>query len=73
MREEQTKQERMLAVEDGSELLLAWSLQYPELGNAVEIVTGASVSTVLAASCCFTAAVHGTCCEVTFARILFRT
>ncbi|EIE23673.1 hypothetical protein COCSUDRAFT_41846 [Coccomyxa subellipsoidea C-169] len=39
MREEQTKQERMLAVEDGSELLLAWSLQYPELGNAVEIVT----------------------------------
>ncbi len=40
MREAETKQEHMLSVEDGSYLLLVWSLQYPELGNAVEIVTG---------------------------------
>ncbi len=41
MGEEETKQERVMAAEDGSELLLVWSLQYSELGNAVEIVTGA--------------------------------
>lgn len=40
MREAETKQEHMLSVEDGSHLLLVWSLHYPELGNAVEIVTG---------------------------------
>ncbi|BDA47593.1 hypothetical protein COCOBI_10-4420 [Coccomyxa sp. Obi] len=39
MREAETKQEHFLGTEEGSELLLAWSLQYPELGNAVELVT----------------------------------
>lgn len=41
MREEETKQERVMGADDGSELQLAWNLHYPELGNAVEIVTGA--------------------------------
>ena len=42
MREAETKQEHFLGTEEGCELLLAWSLEYPELGNAVELVTGAS-------------------------------
>lgn len=53
MREAETKQEHFLGTEEGSELLLAWSLQYPELGNAVELVTGASCVAVLIRLLCF--------------------
>lgn len=53
MREAETKQEHFLGTEEGSELLLAWSLQYPELGNAVELVTGASSVEFLNHLLCF--------------------